>query len=174
MKKEDKSLLISSLTETLKKYPHFYLVDLTALDSQTTSDLRRECFKQNVKLVMIKNTLFEKALGNIEGDFSSLSSILKGTTGVMFTEVANVPGKLIKSFSKKYNGVPVLKGAYAEESIYIGADQLESLITIKSKNELIAEVVAMLESPINGVLSALDSGASTIHGVLETLEKRGE
>lgn len=174
MKKEDKSLLISNLTETLKTYPHFYLVDLTALDSQTTSDLRRECFKQKVKLVMIKNTLFEKALGNIEGDFSQLSPILKGTTGVMFTEVANVPGKLIKAFAKKYNGVPALKGAYAEESIYVGADQLDALATIKSKNELIAEVVAMLESPIQGVISALDSGANTIHGVLETLEERGE
>lgn len=174
MKKEDKSLLISSLTETLKKYPHFYLVDLTALDSQTTSDLRRECFKQNVKLVMIKNTLFEKALENIEGDFSPLTSILKGTTGVMFTEVANVPGKMIKDFAKKHNGIPALKGAYAEESIYLGADQLDALATIKSKNELIAEIVAMLESPIKGVLSALDSGASTIHGVLDTLAERGE
>jgi large subunit ribosomal protein L10 len=174
MKKEDKSLLISSLTETLKKYPHFYLVDLTALDSQTTSDLRRECFKQNLKLVMVKNTLFEKALESKDGDFTSLKPILKGTTGVMFTEVANAPAKLIKSFGKKHNGVPALKGAYAEESIYVGADQIDALATIKSKNELIAEVVAMLESPLKGVISALDSAPNTIHGVLDTLAERGE
>lgn len=174
MKKEDKSLLINSLVETLNQYPHFYLVDLTALNSQTTSELRRECFKQNLKLVMVKNSLFAKALESKEGDFSAMNSVLKGTTGVMFTEVANAPAKLIKSFGKTHNDMPALKAAYAEESIYVGADQLDALATIKSKNELIAEVVAMLESPINGVISALDSAPNTIHGVLDTLAERGE
>ena len=171
MKKEDKSLLINSLVETLQNYPHFYLVDMTALDSAATSELRRECFKAEVKLQVVKNTLFGKALSSLEGDFSALDSCLKGTTGVMFCNTANVPAKLIKSFSKKHNDMPSLKAAYAEESFYVGADQLDALCSIKSKNELIAEVVSMLESPIQGVLSALDGG-TTIHGLLDAIEEK--
>lgn len=171
MKKEDKSLLIESLVETLKTYPHFYLVDVTGLDSGTTSDLRRECFKNEVKLQVVKNTLFEKALEKTEGDFSSLSSCLKGNTGIMFCNTANVPAKLIKKFGKGHNGMPALKGAYAEESIYIGAEQLDALCAIKSKNELIAEVISTLEGPINSVLSQLDGG-TTIHGLLDAIEEK--
>ncbi len=171
MKKEDKSLLIESLVETLNAYSHFYLVDMTALNSADTSDLRRECYKQEIKLQVVKNTLFGKALEKLEGDYSALDVCLKGTTGVMFCNTANVPAKLIKSFGKKHNGIPALKGAYAEESFYIGAENLEALCSIKSKNELIAEVVAMLESPIQGVISALDGG-TTIHGLLDAIEEK--
>jgi len=171
MKKEDKSLLIDSLVETLNAYPHFYLVDMTALNSAATSELRRECFKSEVKLQVVKNTLFGKALEKIEGDFSALDTCLKGTTGVMFCNTANVPAKLIKSFGKTHNNMPALKAAYAEESFYVGEDQLDALCAIKSKNELIAEVVSMLESPIQGVLSALDGG-TTIHGLLDAIEEK--
>lgn len=171
MKKEDKSLLIDSLVETLNAYPHFYLVDMTALDSAATSALRRECFKSEVKLQVVKNTLFEKALGKLEGDYSAFDVCLKGTTGVMFCNTANVPAKLIKSFSKDHNGMPALKGAYAEESLYVGAENLDALCAIKSKNELIAEVVSMLESPIQGIISALDGG-TTIHGLLDAIEEK--
>ncbi|MBQ6750739.1 MAG: 50S ribosomal protein L10 [Bacteroidaceae bacterium] len=174
MKKEDKALLIDSFVEKLNNYPHFYVVDVTALDSQTTSDLRRECFKKNIKLQVVKNTLFIKALERVGNeDFEALKPILKNTTGIMFCEVANEPAKLIKAFAKTHGDMPALKGAYAEESVYIGADQLDTLAAIKSKNELIADVVAMLEGPVNSVLSAIDGGA-TIHGLLDAIEKKGE
>ncbi len=172
MKKEDKGLLIDSLVETLNSYAHFYVVDMTALDSATTSALRRECFKSEIKLQVVKNTLFEKALDKKEGDFSALASVLKGTTGIMFCNTANVPAKLIKSFGKTNNDMPSLKGAYAEESLYVGAENLDALCAIKSKNELIAEVVSMLEGPTQSVLSALESGANTIFGVLDTIEEK--
>ena len=171
MKKEDKSLLIDSLVETLNNYSHFYLVDMTALDSAATSALRRECFKSEVKLQVVKNTLFGKALGKLEGDVSALDSCLKGTTGVMFCNTANVPAKLIKSFGKDHNNMPSLKAAYAEESFYVGADQLDALCSIKSKNELIAEVVSMLEGQLQSVVSALDGG-TTIHGLLDAIEEK--
>ncbi|MCR4769812.1 MAG: 50S ribosomal protein L10 [Bacteroidaceae bacterium] len=174
MKKEDKSLLIDSLVETINNYPHFYVVDMTALDSVITSELRRECFKEQIKLQVVKNTLFEKALANFEGDFAALDSALKGPTGIMFCQTANVPAKMLKKFIKDHNGVPALKAAYAEESIYVGAENLDALCAIKSKNEIIAEVVAALEGQVQGVLGALDSGASTIHGVLDTIAKKGE
>ncbi|MBQ0142511.1 MAG: 50S ribosomal protein L10 [Prevotellaceae bacterium] len=174
MKKEDKGLIIDSLVEQLKNYPHFYIVDMNSLNSVVTSDLRRECFKNEIKLQVVKNTLFEKALDKVEGDFSAIKETLVGPTGIMFCNVANAPAKMLKKFNKANGGVPALKSAYAEESIYVGADQLETLCAIKSKNELIAEVVAALEGQIQGVIGALDSGASTIHGVLDTLAEKGE
>lgn len=174
MKKEDKSLLINQFVETLNEYAHFYLVDVTALDSATTSALRRECFKQEVKLQVVKNTLFEKALEKLDGDYSALVPCLKGVTGVMFCQTANVPAKLIKKFAKANGDKPSLKAAYAEESIYVGADKLAELASLKSKNEVIAEIVALLQSPTKNVVSALQSGAGTIHGVLKTLGERAE
>lgn len=166
--------MINSLVETLNSYPHFYVVDMTALDSATTSELRRECFKEEIKLQVVKNTLFEKALGQVEGDFAALDSALKGPTGIMFCQTANVPAKMLKKFEKAHNGVPALKGAYAEESVYVGQENLDALCAIKSKNELIAEVVAALEGQVQGVLGALESGASTIYGVLDTIAEKGE
>lgn len=174
MKKEDKSLIIDSLVEQLNNYPHFYVVDMSSLNSVVTSNLRRECFKNDIKLQVVKNTLFEKALEKVEGDFSGLKEVLAGPTGIMFCSVANVPAKMLKKFNKANKDMPALKAAYAEESIYVGANQLDALCAIKSKNELIAEVVAALEGQIQGVVGALDSGASTIHGVLDTLAKKGE
>jgi large subunit ribosomal protein L10 len=173
MKKEDKALLIDSLVESLNSYPHFYIVDVTALDSATTSALRRECFKNEIKLQVVKNTLFIKALDRKGDDFEALKPVLKNTTGIMFCQTANVPAKLIKKFAKDNGDKPALKGAYAEESCYVGAEQLDTLASIKSKSELIADVIAALEGPINGVLSALDSG-TTIHGLLDAIaEKKG-
>ena len=172
MKKEDKALLIDSLVETLNSYPHFYVVDVTALNSQTTSELRRECFKNEIKLQVVKNTLFIKALERLGNpDFEALKPVLTNTTGIMFCQVANQPAKMIKAFAKTHGDMPALKGAYAEESVYVGADQLDVLASIKSKNELIADVIAMLEGPVNSVLSALDGGAS-IHGLLDAIEEK--
>ncbi|MBR4553645.1 MAG: 50S ribosomal protein L10 [Bacteroidaceae bacterium] len=172
MKKEDKQLLIQSLGEKLKEYAHFYLVDVTGLDSATTSALRRKCFQQDIKMVVVKNTLLQKAMDAAEVDFSPLYECLKGNTAVFFCNTANVPAKLLKEEGK--SGIPALKGAYAEEGIYVGADQLDALCAIKSRAELIAEVVALLQSPAKNVISALQSGAQTIHGVLKTLGERSE
>ena len=172
MRKEDKGAIIGQLAEIVKEYGHFYLVDTTAMDAAATSELRRKCFKANIKMVVVKNTLLEKALMTIEGvDYSPLFVSLMGTTAVMFSEVANAPAKLLKEYK---DGVPSLKAAYAEEGMYVGADQLEALANIKSKNEVIADIVALLQSPAKNVISALQSGGNTIHGVLKTLGERAE
>ena len=145
---------------------------MTGLNAEKTSDLRRKCFKSEIKLEVVKNTLLQKALEASEVDFSPLYDCLKGNTAVMFTTTANVPAKLLKEYKKE--GIPALKAAYAEESIFVGADRLEELAALKSKNELIADVVALLQSPAKNVVSALQSGANTIHGVLKTLGERPE
>ena len=170
MRKEDKGVIIGQIADTVKQYGHFYLVDTTAMDAASTSDLRRKCFKAGIKLVVVKNSLLHKALMSFEDvDFSPLFDSLKGTTSVMFCETANVPAKLLKEFK---DGVPTLKAAYAEEGFYVGADQLDALATIKSKNEVIADIVALLQSPAKNVISALQSSGQTIHGLLKTLEER--
>lgn len=171
MKKEDKSAIIEQLTGYLNEYSHFYIADASGLNAEDTSNLRRACFGQDIKLVVAKNTLLKKAL-EAKGDFSPLYDALEGPTALLFSNVGNAPAKLIKDFSGKNKaGKPVLKAAYVEESFY-GADQLEALVAIKSKNELIADVIALLQSPAKNVVSALQSGGTTIHGVLKTLSER--
>ena len=170
MKKEVKDTIIVELGEKLKEYPHFYLVDVSGLNAEATADLRRKCFKNEIKMVVVKNKLLHKAFEASDIDFEPMYCTLKGSTAVMFCNTANVPAKLLKDYKKE--GIPALKAAYAEEGIFVGADKLDELVAIKSKNELIADVVAMLEGPAQGVLSALESGANTIHGVLKTLEER--
>ena len=172
MRKEDKGKIIEQLASTIKEYSHFYLVDTTAMDAASTSALRAACFKAGIKLVVVKNSLLHKALESLDVDYSPLYGCLKGTTGVMFCDVANAPAKLLKDKAK--DGIPGLKGAYAEEGFYVGAEQLDALVAIKSKNEVIAEIVALLQSPAKNVISALQSGANTIHGVLKTLGERPE
>ena len=172
MKKEVKDTIITELGEKLKEYPHFYLVDVTGLNAEATSSLRRKCFKSEIKMVVVKNNLLHKAFEASELDYEPLYGSLKGNTAIMFTQVANVPAKLLKEYTKE--GIPALKAAYAEESMFVGADKLEELVALKSKNELIAGVVALLQSPTKNVVSALQSGANTIHGVLKTLGERPE
>ena len=172
MRKEDKAIIIEQLGEKLKEYAHFYLVDVTGLNAEATSALRRKCFGSDIKMVVVKNTLLHKALEASENDFSALYGSLKGTTAVFFSNVANVPAKLLKEVGKE--GIPALKAAYAEASTYVGADQLDTLCAIKSKNEVIAEIVSLLQSPAKNVISALKSGGQTIHGVLKTLGERPE
>jgi len=171
MRKEDKTVSIEQIAATVKEYSHFYLTNTASMNAAKTSELRRECFKQDIKLLVVKNTLLKKALDSLDTDFSPLYGSLKGSTSIMFTNVANAPAKLIKEF-KKGAEVPALKAAYAEESFYVGADQLEALITIKSKNELIGEVIGLLQSPAKNVISALQSGGTTIHGILKTLSEK--
>ena len=172
MRKEDKGIIIEQIAATVKEYGHFYLVDTTAMNAADTSALRRECFKADIKLVVVKNSLLHKALENLEADYSPLYGSLKGTTAVMFSNTANAPAKLLKDKAK--NGVPGLKAAYAEEGFYVGADQLDALVAIKSKNEVIADIVALLQSPAKNVISALQSGGNTLHEVLKTLGERPE
>lgn len=174
MKKEAKDTIIVELGQKLKEYPHFYLVDVTGMNAEDTSNLRRKCFKQQIKMVVVKNTLLRKALEATETDFSELYGALKGNTAVLFCETANVPAKLLKDKEIAKAGVPSFKAAYAEEGIFVGADKLDELSSIKSKNEVIADVVALLQSPAKNVISALQSGAGTIHGVLKTLGERPE
>lgn len=170
MRKEEKSAIIETIAETIKQYDNFYLTDIATLNAAKTSDLRRECAKQEVKLMVVKNTLLQKALDSLDGDYSELTVALKGNTAIMFSNVANAPAKLIKEFAK--DDVPSLKAAYVQESFYIGKEQLPALVNIKSKTELLGDVIGLLQSPIKNVVSALQSGGNTIHGVLETLSNK--
>jgi large subunit ribosomal protein L10 len=171
MKKTDKLAVIEQLTNEINSYNHFYIADISGLNAEVTSNLRRLCDKREVKLVVVKNTLFRKALENSTKDTSELYDVLKDTTSVLFSNTGNVPAKLIKEFAKK-NKKPVFKAAFVEECAYIGENQLDALIDIKSKEELIGGIISMLQAPMNNVVSALQSGAHTISGVLKTLEQR--
>ena len=175
MKKEDKSIIIEQLSERLKSCSNFYLTDIEALNASKTSALRRACSKNNIKLIVVKNTLFKKALESVDTDMSALYGSLAGSTAIMFTEVANAPARLIKEFTKDIRGgegKPKLKAAYVQECFYIGSEFLDALVNLKSKDELVADVVALLQSPIQRLMSALQSGGNSIHGILKTLEER--
>ena len=172
MKKEVKDTIIVELGQKMKDYAHFYLVDVTGLNAEATSNLRRKCFQKEIKMVVVKNNLLHKAFETSDVDYEPIYTALKGNTAVLFSNTANVPAKLLKEYTKE--GIPALKAAYAEECIYVGADKLDELAALKSKNEVIAEIVALLQSPTKNVVSALQSGANTIHGVLKTLGERPE
>ncbi len=171
MRKEEKGVIIEQIAATVKEYGNFYMTDIATLNAEKTSALRRECSKQNVKLVVVKNTLLKKALESIEGDFSELYSSMKGNTALMLCLSANAPAKLIKEFAKG-SEYPKLKAAYVQESFYVGAENLDALVSIKSKDELIGDVIMLLQSPAKNLISALQSGGQTITGVLKTLSER--
>ena len=171
MKKEQKVQEIQNLTEELSSVKNLYLTDIAGLDAVQTTALRRACFKANIKLSVVKNTLLAKAMEASDKDFGNLHETLKGNTSLMFSELGNTPAKLIKDFRKK-SEKPILKGAYIEEAIYIGDDQIDALESIKSKEELIGEVITILQSPAKNLISALQSGGSNISGILKTLSKR--
>ena len=174
MRKELKDQHIDALCEEIKGYPSLYIADIGGLNSVQTSKLRRAAFRKEVKLEVVKNTLLIKALEKSGFDYSELFPVIKGETAIMLSNTNNAPAKLIKEFRTKEKNAekPVLKGAYVEECFYIGHEHLDELVNIKSKNELIADVVAMLQSPFQNVLSQLQSGSNTITGVLKTLEER--
>jgi len=171
MRREEKNAIIDSLAERLKEYSHFYVTDTAQLNAADTSDLRRKCFENDIKLIVVKNTLLKRALEQSNGDFEELYPVLKGTTSIMFTNNGNSPAKIIKEFRRKHDK-PVLKGAYVQESIYVGDNMLDALVSVKTKDELIGDIILLLQSPAKNVISALQSGGNTIHGVLETLSKR--
>ncbi len=174
MRKDQKDQHIDALCEEIKGYAHLYIADIGGLDSVQTSKLRAAAFRKEVKIEVVKNTLLIKALEKTGIDYSELFQVIKGETAIMLSPINNAPAKLIKEFraADKNLQKPVLKGAYVEECFYVGAEHLDALVNIKSKNELIADVVAMLQSPVQTVLSQLNSGANTITGVLKTLEEK--
>ena len=168
MTREQKSQVIEELTTELTESSNFYLTDLSGLNAANTSSLRRACFKANVKLSVVKNTLLEKAMEASDKDFGELSSILKGNTSVMYSQTGNAPAKVIKAFRKK-SEKPFLKGAFIEEAVYIGDDQLDMLVNIKSREELIGEIIGLLQSPAKNVVSALQSSGGKLSGIIKTL-----
>ena len=173
MTREEKSQVIQDLTAELANNANIYIADISGLNAGTTSDLRRACFKADIKLAVVKNTLLAKAMEASDREFGDLPSILKGNTSVMYSETGNAPAKLIKTFRKK-SDKPLLKGAYIEESVYIGDDQLDMLVDIKSKEELLGEIIGLLQSPAKNVVSALKSSGGKLAGILKTLsEKEG-
>ena len=171
MTREEKSVVIEELTAQLADNTNIYLTDISGLDAATTSNLRRACFKSNIKLAVVKNTLLEKAMEASDKDFGDLPTTLKGNTSVMYSETGNAPAKVIKEFRKKSER-PLLKGAFIEEAIYIGDELLDTLVDIKSKEELLGEIITLLQSPAKNVISALKSGGGTIAGIVKTLSER--
>ena len=173
MTREEKNNMINSIKSQLDNSSNIYLTDCSGLNADLTSKLRRACFKSNIKLSVVKNTLLVKAMEEVEKDFGELKSVLKGNTALMYSEVGNAPAKVIKNFRKK-SEKPILKGAAIEDAVYLGDDQVSILANIKSREELIGEVISLLQSPTKNLISALQSGGSTISGVLTALGERKE
>lgn len=171
MKREDKYQIIEALAEKLKTSDFFYLTDTSALNVETINNLRRLCFKREVSMQVVKNSLLRKAMEKSEKDLSPIFPALVGATSIMFADTGNVPARLIKEF-RKTAPKPLLKGAYIQESFYFGDDQLDALTNIKSRDELIGDLIGLLQSPARNVISALQSGGSTIAGVLKTLSEK--
>ncbi|MFP3859934.1 MAG: 50S ribosomal protein L10 [Bacteroidales bacterium] len=173
MRREDKEQVVNSLVEDIKNSTHFYLADTSGLNAEDTVSLRRKCFENDLKMKVVKNTLLKRALDQVDAEVDELYEVLSGPTSVILTEKGNAPAKIIKEFRKKHEK-PVLKGAYVEESIYIGDDKLETLSEIKSKEELLGDLIYQLQSPMNDVISGLKSGGHILAGVLETLSEKEE
>ena len=170
MKKEDKNKIVEQIATTIKEYDNFYLTDISTLNAEKTSILRRECHKEDIKLMVVKNTLLRKAFDSLDENYDELDPLLIGHTALMFSNVANAPAKLIDKYKKEQ--VPALKGAYVQESFFVGAEHLPQLVTIKSKDEVIGDIIGLLQSPAKNVISALKSGGTIIHGVLQTLSEK--
>ena len=171
MTREEKSQVIETLTAQLSDNANIYLADISGLDAGNTSNLRRACFKAGVQLAVVKNTLLKKAMESSDKDFGELTGILKGNTSLMFSETGNAPAKVIKEFRKK-SDKPLLKGAYIQEAIFVGDNQLDSLVELKSKEELIGEIIGLLQSPAKNVVSALKSSGGKLAGIVKTLSER--
>lgn len=171
MTREEKLDVIQDLTAQLGGSPAIYLTDISGMNAETTSALRKACFKADIRLAVVKNTLLAKAMEASDKDFGDLPGVLKGSTSLMFSETGNAPAKLIRTFRKKSN-IPLLKGAYIAEAIYIGDDQLTALENIKSKDEMVGEIIGLLQSPAKNVISGLKSGGGKLAGILKTLSEK--
>ena len=173
MRKEDKKIIIDSILAELQACPNFYLTDISDLNAEKTSQLRRQCFNSGIKMLVVKNTLLHKAMQQMGKEYNDLYEVLNGQTALMLCETGNAPAKLIKNFRQKSDR-PILKGAFIEECCYLGDDMVDALCNIKSKNDLIADVIALLQSPIKNVISGLQSGGHKLSGILETLSEKAE
>lgn len=172
MRKEDKTQIIENLVERLSSKPNFYLVDTADLNAQKVTNLRRECFGRQIQLVVVKNTLLRIAMERVGFTEQELFDVLVGPTAIMFAEAANAPAKLIKEFRAKKNAKPVLKAAYVQECVYVGDDQVAALVNVKSREELIGDIIGLLQSPAKNVISALKSSGEKLAGIVKTLEER--
>ncbi len=171
MKKEDKAIIIANIGDQLKNYSCVYLTQTAGLNAEKSA-LRRACFSGDIKMLCVKNTLLKAAFEASDVDYSGLYDLLHGETTLMLSNTGNAPAKLIKKFRDKTDTLPMLKGAFVEETVYVGEEQLETLANIKSKNELIGDVIGLLQSPAKNVISALQSGGNKLHGILETLSNK--
>jgi large subunit ribosomal protein L10 len=172
MTRDEKNQIIDSIVENLKQYNCFYIADASQLTVEKTNQLRRLCFNKNVKMNVAKNTLIRKALEKMDADYSGIFSALKGSTAIMYSDTGNVPAKLIKDF-RRTSEKPVLKGAWIDSAVFLGDNNLDTLVALKSKNELVADIIALLQSPAKNVISGLQSGGHKLSGILKTLEERG-
>jgi len=173
MTRTEKDQLIDELVQVLAEKNVVYLTDASGLDSEATTSLRRECYKKDITVRVVKNTLLRKAMERTEDrDYTELYDVLKGQTALLVGDVGNAPARVLKEFRKKHD-MPILKGAYVEEATYLGDNNLEALTNIKSKEELVADVIALLQSPMKNVVGALNSGGSTISGLVKALQERG-
>ncbi len=171
MTREQKTAVIDELAGRLNETNHFYLADISTLNAGDTSALRRKCHENNIQLLVVKNTLLKKAMEKADVKYDELFGVLKDSTSIIFSEVGNIPAKLIKEFRKMHDR-PVLKAAYVEEGFYIGDEMLDTLASLKSKDELVADIIALLQSPVKTVISQLQSGGQTLTGVLKTLSEK--
>ena len=175
MRKEEKAQIIESIAAQIQETPNFYVTDISGLNAEQTTKLRRDCFEQNIKLVVVKNTLLKKALKDMGNEeMTNLFPILEGPTAVMYTTTPNAPAKLIKKYADSGAEKPALKGAYVQECAFVGADKLNELCNIKSREELIGDIVGLLQSPARNVISALQSAGGKLAGIVKTLSERGE
>jgi len=171
MKKEEKNTIIDSIVQRIQNKKHFYIADIASLNADDTSKLRRKCFEQKIDLVVVKNTLLKKALEKLEGNYEDLYKILSNSTSLMLSEIPNSPARMIKEFRRTLSK-PILKAAYVEEGIYLGDDQLDILASLKTKDELVGDIIGLLQSPAKNVISALQSGKNKLTGVIKTLSER--
>ena len=172
MKKEEKHEVVLALAETIAAYGNFYITDTANLSVAKVNDIRRKCFENDIKMQVAKNKLIRKAMEASEGDFSEMFDVLKGSSSILFSKTANAPAKLIKQL-RKSGDKPVLKAAYIDSSVFIGDNQLDALVNLKSKEELLANIIALLQSPAKNVISGLQSGGNKLAGIVKTLQERG-
>lgn len=173
MNRTQKETVVEGLTEQFNASNFFYLTDASGMTVADVNELRGLCYEEGIQMKVAKNTLIEKAFDASEVDYEEMKQLLKGPTAIMFTETANLPAKVIKKF-RGDKEKPILKGAYVDSSVYVGDDQLEALSSLKSKEELIGEVILLLQSPIKNVVSSLNSGGSTLAGLVKALEERAQ
>ncbi|WP_113661688.1 MULTISPECIES: 50S ribosomal protein L10 [Pedobacter] len=173
MNREEKQEVVLALQEKMQEYGNFYIADTSSLSVEKVNSIRRKCFESGIEMKVAKNTLIKKAIEGLEGDSSDIFPALKGQSALLFSKVGNAPAKLIKALRKNKEEKPVLKAAYVDTAIFVGDNQLDALVSLKSREELIGEIIGLLQSPAKNVVSALQSGGGKIAGIVKTLQERG-